>query len=118
MLLIIFLLKSFMVKCFESLLTRIPPSKVVSALKKNYHQRPFEYKVLFPTVLFSFSEDIAKNITNFLFWRYFEIIWLFPSKTIIPTCRKFDVILHVKKSTPYIISFRDIVKILQTCYFE
>ena len=32
-----------------------------------------------------------------------------------PTCRKFDVNLHVKKGTPYITFFQDIVKILQTC---
>ena len=37
---------------------------------------------------------------------------------IMPTCRNFDVNLHVKKRTPYITFFRDIVKILQTCYLQ
>ena len=115
-----FLLKSFMVKCLESLLTPIPPSKIVSALKKIITSDLLNTKFCSPQTKLNnlFFWRYCKNITNFLFWGYFEIIWLFPSKTIMPTYRNFDVNLHVKKWTPYITFFRDIVKILQTCYLQ
>ena len=34
------------------------------------------------------------------YFGYFGHVWPLPSKTIMPTCRKFDIYLHVKKRTP------------------
>ena len=42
----------------------------------------------------------CKNIMNFLFW-YFEHVWLLPLKTIMRTCRSFDVYLHAKNELHY-----------------
>ena len=54
------------------------------------------------------------------YFGYFRHIWPLPSKKKkkkIPTCRNFDVHLHTKNELPSEL-FWDIVKILQTYYFE
>ena len=52
------------------------------------------------------------------YFGYFGHVWSTPSTTIMPTCRNFDVNLHVKISTPSLTFYWDIIKILQLCYFE
>ena len=52
------------------------------------------------------------------YFRYFGHVWSLPSKTIMPTCRNFDVYLHAKNELHSWLLFWDIVKILQICYFE
>ena len=45
-------------------------------------------------------------------------VWTIPSKTIIPTCRNFDVHLHAKKWTPSLTFFWDWKKIENLLFWE
>ena len=65
----------------------------------------------------NFSQYIAKILPTSYFG-YFEHVWPLPSKKIIPNCRNCDVYLHAKIDLRSWLPFWDIVKILQTCYFE
>ena len=74
-----------------------------TCIQKN---KPYQY----------FSDDIAIILTTSYF-RYLGHIWPLPSKTIMPTCRNFDVYLHGKNQLHLKLLFWDIVNPLQTCYF-
>ena len=82
------------------------PVKYLSVLHHNRTQKQLQY----------FCLIYCKNLANFLFW-VFGNVWLLSSKVDNPICRSFDLD-ELQMNSIHNLFLRDIVKTLQTCYFE
>ena len=86
--------------CLEVFLTSIQSNKIVSK------------------IISIFFLKALQKYYQILIHGYFIHVWPLPSKTIMPTCRNFDVIYMQKMNSIPVLFFSDIAKISQTCYTE
>ena len=95
-----FKLLSFFLKRHSKLLNDSSIYYYHGTSNNEHDWNPVKYLNVFITIEYKSSCNTffliyCKNFTSFLFW-VLGHVWLLPSKMIMPTCRSFDIYLHVK----------------------